>query len=48
MQMVEMKMNMIIDGKPHIIKTLDKNVNNPLINKNTVKFQLQIEAISYF
>ena len=33
MQMVHLKMNMICDINPHLIKELDRSVNHPLIRK---------------
>ena len=39
MQMVEMKLNMIIDENPHLIKTLETNVNHAFFrNYSDVQF----------
>ena len=32
-QMVELKLNMLIDNDPHLINALDRSFNHPLIQK---------------
>ena len=34
MQIVELKLDMIIDNNPHLINALDRKVNHPSITKN--------------
>ena len=41
MQMVEFKLNMILDANPHLMNVLDKNISYPLFNKYSYIFYLK-------
>ena len=36
MQMVEMKLNVILDENPHLINSLNRSVNHPLVREDSL------------
>ena len=46
MQMIEMKLNMIIDNNPHVIIAHERSINHPSMKKHSDN-PIQIETISF-